>query len=626
MSGEGLAPGSSVGSRVGFRRGLMGLVLLGGVSQALIQSQAFSVNPMVLMPQVDAMVIWDHAGAIAEGEVVGDRPFDTAPLILWITGALRALGGGLAAWGALQSILHIATAVLLALVTRSVASRFRMGGMGAVAGPSASSGVGGAGAVGLVAGALFLLLDEPAAATSRVLSGSLQLFLGSALVYVLAATESSTHSPKRCALAGALLGLLCLACPPMMVAVPLLGAWIFFQSGRRVREAALLVGVAALAILPATVHNFQATGELIPISSQAGLTFYHGNNTEADGTIAPVGVVNDKGEQAMDSLTQARAALGDDAGWKDASSYWMGKGLSWWGENPGLGVKLAFTKLWYGISGQRYGDVYQPWRERDDGVASRLWLAPLPLAWLIPAALVMLFMLLRASATRLASVPLLVFIAVPLAVVVAFFYTPRYRLVGAVAFVPLAAMALGVVLAKSQTAQDRRRTVLLGLAMVVGAASGTVNRWMGFDMDPKGMHELRFFEAMAAASGRLDRHGEGANYLYEVLQLDPENAQTRGRLLTLCWNVAASPEPGVKDPAAALDVIEKLIAQFGPAPGLLDLRGVAKAGLGDFEGAGQDVAQALLGLPSTDPVRVEREQRAALYAARQLFELDSSNL
>jgi hypothetical protein len=598
-----------------FRRGLLGLVLLGGISQALIQSQAFTENPLVLVPQVDAMVIWEHAGATHSGESAGDRPFDTAPLILWLAAALRSLGGGLAAWGGLQSVLHVAAAVLLALATRSFARNVRPGA--------------GAGPLGLVAGALFLLLDEPAASTSRVLSGSLQLFLGSALLLALAPRPSALDA-KRSAIAGALLGLLCLACPPMMVGVPLLGVWAFFRSGRGVREASVLVGAAALAIAPATIHNYRATGELIPISAQAGLTFYHGNNVKADGTISPYGVVNDKGGQALDSLEQARAALGESAGWKDASSYWMGQGLDWWSENPAAGVKLAFTKLWYGISGRNYGDVYQPWREREAGVASRLWLAPLPVAWLVPAALVMLFILLRSAATRWSSVPLLVFVAVPMAVVVTFFYTPRYRLAGVVAFVPLASLALGALLSKSHTAQDRRRTVLLGLAVVVGVGSGLVNRAVGFDTDRTGMHRLRFIEAMAAANGKLDRHGDGARYLHQLVQLDPENGENRGRLLDLCWYLAASSNPDEKDPEAAVEIATDLVTQFGPAPGLLDLRATAKAALGDFVGAGEDLAQALeslrlQGVPAGDPTRVEIEQRKSLFAAGQPFQLSSSN-
>ncbi|MEM8710038.1 MAG: hypothetical protein AAGG01_03730, partial [Planctomycetota bacterium] len=350
------------------------------------------------------------------------------------------------------------------------------------------------------------------------------------------------------------------------------------------------------------------------------------NNAEADGTIAPVGVVNSKDEQAEDSLQQARAALGEDAGWKDASSFWRGRGLAWWGEHPSAGVALAGRKLWYAFSGQRYGDVYQPWRERDAGVASRLWLAPLPLAWLMPVALVAALGLLLAGAQRRATVPLAVVFAVPIITVVLFFYSPRYRLPSAAAVVPLAALALAAVGRRSSEGlASPRWTIAVGLAAVVGVVSGPLNRTLGFDVDSTGSHEIRFLERMAAASGQVDRHGDGARYLLRLVEVDPENLETRGRLFDLAWLVAASPDETVREPVAALEVADGLIGLFGEAPGLVDLRGTARASMGDFSGALADVNAALNGLPPGDPGRVEMEQRRDLFDAGQAFVLPSPN-
>lgn len=605
----------------GLQRGLLGLVLIGALSQYFIQSQAYSVNPMALVPQVDAATIWAHAGEIAGGKLTGDQPYDTAPLVLWVAGALRALGGGLVAWGVIQSVLHVLTAVLLALITHSFAVR--------IASSGGSSTGRGAASAGLLAGALFLLLDEPAASTSRVLSGTLQLFLASALLFLLRPRVVGGTTLWGQLGAGLVLGLLCLAYPPMLVGIPLLGLWLYASNGRKIPGALALMGGALLAVLPATIHNVRASGELIPISAQAGLTFYHGNNPSADGTIAPVGVVNNKDEQALDSLSQARAVLGESAGWKAASGYWMGKGLDWWRENPVTAVKLSFTKLWYAVSGQRYGDVYQPWRERDDGVASRLWLAPLPLAWLMPLALVALFGLVRDRETRLSVVPLAVLVVVPIAVVVAFFYSPRYRLPSAVAVVPLVALLLASLSSvegsarRASAASRARGGLLAALALLVGVLSGAVNRLAGFDVDPTGSHEIRFVERMAAACGRIDRHGDGARYLWKLLELDPENAASRGRLLDLTWYLAASADPTVREPEVALELAGHLIETFGPAPGLLDLRGTARASMGDFEGGLADLGAALAALPPGDPSRVEMEQRRALFAAAKKFELGS---
>ena len=49
----------------------------------------------------------------------------------------------------------------------------------------------------------------------------------------------------------------------------------------RLPAALILVAGVALAIAPATLRNYLVEGEIIPISSQAGITFYQGNNEKA---------------------------------------------------------------------------------------------------------------------------------------------------------------------------------------------------------------------------------------------------------------------------------------------------------------------------------------------------------
>ena len=88
---------------------------------------------------------------------------------------------------------------------------------------------------------------------------------------------------------------------------------------------------------------------------------------------------------------------------------------------------MGAIKAWYTLTGRRYGDVYQPWMERRDGVATRLWLAPLSLAWVLPPGLWGLFALARRRGLRSAG-PYLLIVAIPLLVCIVFWYTPRYRL------------------------------------------------------------------------------------------------------------------------------------------------------------------------------------------------------
>jgi 4-amino-4-deoxy-L-arabinose transferase-like glycosyltransferase len=53
-------------------------------------------------------------------------------------------------------------------------------------------------------------------------------------------------------------------------------------------DLAALAVAALIVISPATIRNWRATGEFVPISSHAGLNFLIGNNAEADGTFRAV--------------------------------------------------------------------------------------------------------------------------------------------------------------------------------------------------------------------------------------------------------------------------------------------------------------------------------------------------
>ena len=399
------------------------------------------------------------------------------------------------------------------------------------------------------------------------------------------------------------------------------------------------VAIALMGIAPATVHNYRAVGEWIPISSQAGLTFYHGNNPQAEGVIAPTGVVSEKRAQAEESLALAREALGPDADWGDADRHWRGKGLEWWAESPGPATKVAFRKLWYAVSGRRYGDIHQPWRERDDGTASRLWLAPVPLAWILPLALMTLVFGLARRKHWIEWAPAALLFAAPMAVCVVFFYTPRYRLPAAVVALPLAAIAL------SRAARGGRPALIGAVGLGIGVLAGPVNRHFEFDTDATGAYAERHFQSMAFASGELGDHEAGAEYLAELLELRPDNVATRLQLARLYFLLmgdgrralevldAAPPgqvtdidlalmrgriqttgrSPDVLNPGAALGMADSMIQFIGPGPEFLDLKAKALARLGRFPQAVAVSETALSALTADHPARKGMQERLELY-------------
>jgi len=463
-----------------YRTILACLLAVGALSQALVLSQALDGNPFARQPTSDALVYWEWSGRVARGEVFLDTPFLSAPLYPYLLGVLRVLGLSLTGVYVVQSVLHLVTAGLIAKIGRK-----RFGAL-----------------EGLVAAGLFLVLLEPAFTTGRLLNGSLQLFL-IALVWERLLALEAARKKRLALLVGCLLGLVCLATPPMLVAVPVLALWAIRAAG--VSRAALVLLFAGLTIAPATAHNYIVSGECIAISAQAGITYHHGNQAASRGIYTPAeGVSTDRLQQNEQALEVARAELAPDAGWSDASSMYMTRGFNWQLENPDDAAALFVRKFWLFFTARVYGDVYLPSLERSSGMSSRLWLAPVYLAWLLPLAFVVLVLRLRLREERWKHVPETVFLAVPLLVVCFFWYSPRYRLPATPAVVLLA--ACGVV----QMMRNQMR-VALGVALGGGMISviarpaiDHADRWSGqFHAAAGETHSALAEEEAAMAQFRL---------------------------------------------------------------------------------------------------------------------------
>lgn len=449
-----------------WRRWLLALLALGALQQGLILAGHWAHNPLARVPLDDARVYWSWAGDIAGGGLVGDTPFLSAPLYPYFLGLVRACGGGLLAAYVLQGLMRLATAALLACSGRRLVS------------PQA----------GLGAALLYLLLADPAEATGRILNDSLQALLAAALLWQ-ALRVAPQRRPGGIVVFGVMTGLNVLANPPLLAAIPVLVAWLALTApapASRWHAPAAAAAAALLTIAPATLHNRVASGEWIAVSAQGGVTFSHGNAAGADGTYHPIpGVTADRVQQNRDAFRVAAEAAQDAAGagdahgaggvasggWRRTSAYFLRRGLAYWASEPGAAAALLLRKARWFFTGQHYGDVYLAGgRDRREGLWPTLLLAPLPAAWITFPAFAMLLLVWRRWRDTL---PLLLLVLVPLAVVLAFFYSPRYRMPALGPMAVLAAWSLHALLAE-------RRRILAG-AWLLGPVAACVNARTSFD-------------------------------------------------------------------------------------------------------------------------------------------------
>ncbi len=272
--------------------------------------------------------------------------------------------------------------------------------------------------------------------TFAVLGSALVLFTG------LRAAGGRTRDLFLCGLAA---GWAVLSRSNMALMIPALLLWLGFRrsepgapGGLRARGALALAAGAALAVLPATAHNFAASRDLVPVNYTGGFTFFLGNNPRATGLATyPAGVNSDPLLEEAQSSRLAELGSGRALKPSEVSSFWFRKGLSSIAGDPLRWLGLSGLKFWLFWNRYEIPDNY------DGGfIAGRFGtLLAWPLlsfAWVGCFGAVGLFLCRPREASGL---PLALFLTY-MASILPFIISDRYRLPGAVLLIPAAAAAL----------------------------------------------------------------------------------------------------------------------------------------------------------------------------------------
>lgn len=504
---------------------IAGLATLLRIIQNLADSQR---NPFASQPIEDALVYWNWSGEIARGHWIGTSPFFSGPLYPYLLAVLRIFGAGMGTVYGIQAVLYGVTIWLLGIVA------YRRFGFTAA----------------WLTAVLFALLTEPAYFAGRLLAPALQAFLIAWLLYQWTRLEQRS-TIRGWLLAGVIGGLLTLALPPALLIVMPVALWAAWKSGWTrsawAQAGAWTLGCSA-AILPATIHNYLACHELILVSAQSGVTFAQGNAEGALGRYKQVaGVSQSRTQQNLDVLHVYEQETHQPPNWKAADRHFFSKGLRFLTAHPDEAARLLGRKFWWYLTSTNYGDIYCINLEGRYGLTIAGVLAPLPASWLIPPALAGLF--LCARPLRKFAGEIILFL-LPLIIVLAFFYTPRYR------FPALPLLALGgaggiVHLLRAGDGRGPRLATLAGV-IAVGPLLGLVNTATSFDRLDE--YESHFGDALADALQSSGDTAGAANLFARLNSSDPTNPLSAGGLADTLSHSGK--------PADALRVLEPALQKY----------------------------------------------------------------
>jgi len=358
----------------------------------LIHIFAMRQSPYFTHPIIDALTYYQAAVSIATGHGHPDRVFWQPPGYSYFLAILYAFAGvrNFLVPRIVQAFLGASCAVLTAWIGSRCFGR----------------------RIGLAAGWIVAAYGMLIYFDGELLAASLTVFLQLAAM-ALAVLALDQEQPRQAWFgAGFVTGL-----ASVVTATSLIVAVAIAVTARR-NAPAVLLGTA-LAIAPVTIRNVTHGGEFVPISSNAGINLYIGNNPDYDRT---VGIRPDR---VWTEFTKEPFQHGVTTQ-SGASTYWTGRVITWAASHPLDFLALQWRKAGLFLGGDEIyrNQAIYPARQQSPVLAALLWKVPalaFPFGVLVPFALLGIVVAWR-KASLLAWVTLLYSLGV-----VAFFIAARYR-------------------------------------------------------------------------------------------------------------------------------------------------------------------------------------------------------
>lgn len=435
--------------RIRFPQLLAGILLLGFLARLVYVLRQAAFDPTFALPILDGAYYMEWARALASGHAgpLAGHPHETAgafylaplyplALSLW----LRAFGDGPWLLHYAQEILMLGAAAALGLAGR------RLAGEGA----------------GLAAALLVLTYHPLLFFAARPLGEALAIALLAAALLCETRAESATAAGA----AGWLAGLACLARPNLLL-VPL--AWGARRAlARDAKGTALLAAGLVVALSPVAARNFSASGHPVLVSSNGGLTFYHGNREGARGIGSfAAGLSGRLSEQRREATRIAEFYEGREMDPVQADHWWGVRALADRAAAPLDSVALLARRAVLTMSNAEISLDYAP--QLDTNPWRRL--APLPFAAIFGLAAAGVYLRgWRGTGGAALWCALAACAVTPLA----FYVTSRYRLpLAFLLCLPAGAGCAGLLAAATPAARRRKALVLAAVAAAASVLAPT---------------------------------------------------------------------------------------------------------------------------------------------------------
>lgn len=296
-----------------------------------------SGTSLIVPEELDPGFYYDWAKRIAAGQWLNSGPFVQSPLYAYLLGLfMKLFGTGITPILVAQSIAGTGTVYLTYVAGCRYFDRTR----------------------GLLAALLLAIYGPFLFYEGQVM----KTFLSPLLTILLALALDRARSRKGAGAflaAGLVFGLLTLDRDNFIILAPVLALLAVHLGGGLKqgggRAAATFACGAALAILPATLHNWAASKEFVLLTTGGGEVFFIGNNADANGLYVPPPFVRpDPKYEHADFIDRASEIEGRRLTPMESSWFWFREGMKFVAGEPLAWLRLLWLKFghfwnWYEI-------------------------------------------------------------------------------------------------------------------------------------------------------------------------------------------------------------------------------------------------------------------------------------
>ncbi len=294
-----------------------------------------SVYPLLEQSDSEAYAQWGRD--IASGEIISAGAFMKWPLYAYMLGLLFGIFGYSPplVYG-LQFLIGSVNCVLVYLITRRLARRN----------------------AAIIAAGLYLSYGLFIFYEGLMMYVTLALFFN-LLILLILLRYSGGFSIKGVFLFGLLAGVSGLTQANSLIFAAAGFAWLLLRAERpamQKKRQALVFLITAFSVTGlATLHNFAAEKDFVPIAGNLGFNFYSGNNSQASGTFySPPEVALNQEDMFRDARIIAEAQMGKRLKTSQVSRYWLQQSFNFMISQPGKAALLGLKKIVYALSPQEY--------------------------------------------------------------------------------------------------------------------------------------------------------------------------------------------------------------------------------------------------------------------------------